>query len=82
MRIDPGYVCLLDRARERLEGLAAELRADGTGIRVVTVYGDVAVEEDVRRLVEEVVEELGGMYAVSGCTAGNCERRRLRVCER
>ena len=63
----------LPRARDRLEELAAELtRADdgiGIGIRVVTVYGDVAVEEDVRRLVEEVVRELGGMYAVSGCTA-------------
>ena len=87
----------LPRARERLEGLAAELRRtdEGTGIgsRVVTVYEHVAVEEDVRRLVEEVVRELGGMYAVSGrgCAserglrlgvARNCERRRLRVCVR
>ncbi|KAI0687071.1 hypothetical protein C8Q76DRAFT_803764 [Earliella scabrosa] len=60
----------LPRARERLEGLAAELRRTddgigiGIGIRVVTVYGDVAVEEDVSRLVEEVVQELGGLYAM------------------
>ncbi|KAI0687070.1 acetoin reductase family protein [Earliella scabrosa] len=53
----------LPRAKDRLEGLAEELeKAHGT--RVVCVLGDVSQEEDVKRLVEEVVQELGSLYAM------------------
>ncbi|PIL34775.1 hypothetical protein GSI_02562 [Ganoderma sinense ZZ0214-1] len=53
----------LPRAKDRLEGLAAELK-EAHGTRVLTVYGDVAREEDVKALVETVVGELGGLYAM------------------
>ena len=55
----------LPRAKERLEDLADQLRKEhGAHIRVVTVYGDVSKEEDVKGLVEAVVREFGGLYAV------------------
>ncbi|KAI0738812.1 acetoin reductase family protein [Daedaleopsis nitida] len=54
----------LPRAKERLEGLAGELKTATPGVRVVCVYGDVSKEEDVRGLVESVVQELGGLYAM------------------
>ena len=53
----------LPRAKDRLEELADELRRERSA-RVVTVYGDVSKEEDVKGLVETVVRELGGLYAV------------------
>ena len=45
------------------EELAASIRTD-FGSRVVTVYGDVSVEEDVKALVDTVVQELGDLYVV------------------
>ena len=56
----------LPRAKDRLEGLAEELKKHGT--RVVCVLGDVSKEEDVKRLVDTVVQELGSLYAVSDWT--------------
>ena len=54
----------LPRSQEKLEALAGEIRKE-YGARVVPVYGDVSKEEDVQRLVETVVAELGSLYAVS-----------------
>lgn len=54
----------LPRAQEKLERLAETVRGD-FGVRVVNVYGDVSREEDVERLVETVVRELGSVWAVS-----------------
>ena len=53
----------LPRAKERLEDLADTVKKEH-GIRIVTVYGDVSKEDDVKELVETVVRELGGLYAV------------------
>ena len=53
----------LPRAEDRLEDLVNTLKKEH-GTRVVTVYGDVSKEEDVKGLVETVVQELGGLYAV------------------
>ncbi|KAI0764913.1 acetoin reductase family protein [Fomes fomentarius] len=53
----------LPTSRETLAALADDIRKE-RGVRVVTVYGDVSVEEDVKRLVETVVQELGGLYAM------------------
>ena len=53
----------LPRAQERLEVVADDIRK-AHGVRVVNVYGDVSKEEDVKRLVDTVVEELGSVYAV------------------
>ena len=53
----------LPHARERLEELAEELK-QAYGVRVVVVFGDVSQEEDVHRLVETVLSELGSLYAV------------------
>ena len=65
----------LPRAKNRLEGLAEELKKEH-GRRVVCVLGDVSQEEDVKRLVEEVVQELGSLYAVSSLS-NTLERRQL-----
>ncbi len=54
----------LSRAQEKLERLAESVRGE-FGVRVVNVYGDVSREEDVERLVETVVRELGSVWAVS-----------------
>ena len=53
----------LPRAKDRLEDLVNTLKKEH-GTRVVTVYGDVSKEEDVKGLVETVVQEFGGLYAV------------------
>lgn len=58
----------LPTSRETLAALADDIRKE-RGVRVVTVYGDVSVEEDVKRLVETVVHELGGLYAVRAASA-------------
>ena len=54
----------LPRSQVRLEELAETLKNDH-GAKVVLVYGDVSKEEDVQRLVDTVVGELGSLYAVS-----------------
>lgn len=54
----------LPRAQDKLERLAESVRGE-FGVRVVNVYGDVSREEDVERLVETVVRELGPVWAVS-----------------
>ncbi|EIW52333.1 acetoin reductase family protein [Trametes versicolor FP-101664 SS1] len=53
----------LPRAQEKLERLAEGVRGE-FGARVVNVYGDVSREEDVERLVETVVRELGPVWAM------------------
>lgn len=63
----------LPRAKDRLDELAESLRKEH-GATVVNVLGDVSAEEDVNRLVETVVQELGSLYAVS-----ENSRRSLRV---
>ena len=57
-------------------GDAEELKK-AHGTRVVCVLGDVSQEEDVKRLVEEVVQELGSLYAVSFLS--NTRRMRVRA---
>lgn len=54
----------LPRSQDRLDELATKIK-DEFGVRVVNVFGSVAEEEDVRRLVETVVQDLGSLYAVS-----------------
>ena len=53
----------LPQSRELLEEVASGIRNE-FGVSVVTVYGSVAEESDVKRLVDTVVEELGSLYAV------------------
>ncbi|KAI0764945.1 acetoin reductase family protein [Fomes fomentarius] len=59
---DLGLFDLL-KCRDLLEEVAASARKE-FGARVVTVYGDVSVEEDVKGLVTSVVQELGDLYAM------------------
>ena len=54
----------LPRAHDRLEGLSHSIRTEHD-VRVCNVYGDVTVEDDVKRLVDTVVQELGALYGVS-----------------
>ena len=54
----------LPRAQPRLVALAEELK-NAHGTRIALAEGDVSKEEDVKRLVDTVVGELGGVYAVS-----------------
>ncbi|KAI0330342.1 acetoin dehydrogenase [Cubamyces sp. BRFM 1775] len=65
----------LPRAQERLEVVAEDIRKD-YGARVVNVYGDVSKEDDVKRLVDIVVQELGSVYAMIA-NAGICINRTL-----
>ncbi|KAI0674311.1 acetoin dehydrogenase [Trametes maxima] len=60
----------LPRAQERLDAVTEDIQKT-YGARVTKVYGDVSVEEDVKRLVETVVEELGSLYAMVA-NAGIC----------
>ncbi|KAM5536283.1 hypothetical protein V8D89_010060 [Ganoderma adspersum] len=53
----------LPRAKDRLQDLADTVKKEH-GTRVVTVYGDVSKEDDVKGLVDAVVQELGGLYAM------------------
>ena len=53
----------LPHSKELMEELAKSLRSE-FGTKVVTVYGNVAVESDVQALVDTVVQELGELYAV------------------
>ncbi|KAI0746790.1 acetoin reductase family protein [Daedaleopsis nitida] len=53
----------LPQCRDLLEDLAGTLRQE-FGTRVVTVYGDVSVEDEVKRLVDTVVQQLGDLYAM------------------
>ncbi len=59
---DLGLFDLL-KCRDLLEEVAASARKDFEA-RVVTVYGYVSVEEDLKGLVTSVVQELGDLYAV------------------
>ncbi|KAL7284188.1 hypothetical protein ACG7TL_001470 [Trametes sanguinea] len=58
----------LPRAEQKLTAVAEEIRTT-YGARVSTVYGDVSKEEDVKRLVDTVVQELGSLYAASHRTS-------------
>ncbi|RDX44126.1 acetoin reductase family protein [Lentinus brumalis] len=53
----------LPRAETRLQELAETLKKE-YGTKVTTVYGDVSKEDDVKRLVETVVQEHGSLYAM------------------
>ncbi|TBU32481.1 hypothetical protein BD311DRAFT_862455 [Dichomitus squalens] len=53
----------LPRAKDGLEEVVNKVQSEHK-TRVVTVFGDVSKEEDVQRLVETVVQELGELYAV------------------
>ncbi|KAI9063635.1 acetoin dehydrogenase [Trametes sanguinea] len=65
----------LPRAEQKLTAVAEEIRST-YGARVSTVYGDVSQEEDVKRLVDTVVQELGSLYAMIA-NAGICINRAL-----
>jgi 3-oxoacyl-[acyl-carrier protein] reductase len=53
-------VAICARTRQTLEAAAAKIRADARG-PVEPIVADVAVEEDVRRLVLATVERFGGL---------------------
>ncbi|KAI0693943.1 acetoin reductase family protein [Cerioporus squamosus] len=53
----------LPGCKEMLEELASGIRME-FDVKVVTFYGDVSVESDVKQLVDTVVRELGGLYAM------------------
>ncbi|KAI0350151.1 acetoin reductase family protein [Trametes cingulata] len=53
----------LPRSQQKLDELAENIRKE-FGVRVVNVLGDVSEEEDVKRLVDTVVQELGSLYAM------------------
>ncbi|EJF59599.1 acetoin reductase family protein [Dichomitus squalens LYAD-421 SS1] len=53
----------LPRAKDRLEEVVHEVQSEHK-TRVVTMFGDVSKEDDVQRLVETVVQELGELYAM------------------
>ncbi|KAI0746791.1 short chain oxidoreductase [Daedaleopsis nitida] len=53
----------LPRCRDALEELSGDIERD-FGAKVVTVYGDVSVEEDIKGLIDTVVQELGQLYAM------------------
>ena len=57
----------LPQAQGKLDELAATIEKD-YGVRALKVTGSVAVEEDVKRLVDTVVQELGSLYAVCPLT--------------
>jgi NAD(P)-dependent dehydrogenase (short-subunit alcohol dehydrogenase family) len=57
-----GALALLDRPGSAVEELAADIRA-GDG-RALTLFGDVAREEDVDAAVARAVADLGGLDAV------------------
>ncbi|CDO70100.1 hypothetical protein BN946_scf184806.g27 [Trametes cinnabarina] len=65
----------LPKAEPNLTAVANEIRTT-CGVRVSTVYGDVSQEEDVKRLVDIVVQELGSLYAMIA-NAGICINRPL-----
>lgn len=54
----------LPNSRELLEDFSASLQRD-FGCKVVTVYGDVSREDDVKTLVKTVVDHLGDLCGVS-----------------
>ncbi|RPD65537.1 acetoin reductase family protein [Lentinus tigrinus ALCF2SS1-7] len=60
----------LPQSRELLEELANDIRTQ-FGSKVVTVYGSASEESDVKGLVDTVVQELGGLYAMIA-NAGIC----------
>ena len=65
----------IPRNEEALNQLADELRAKGR--RAIALLADVSVEEEVKAMVERVVEELGELNVVSAapCLAGLRRRR-------
>jgi len=55
-------VALLARRADRLEALADELRAQG--VRALPIAGDVSVDADVERAVQQTVETLGPLWTM------------------
>lgn len=53
----------LPNAQAKLDDLAATIEKD-YAVRVLKVIGSVAEEDDVKRLVDTVVEAFGSLYAV------------------
>ncbi|KAM5537130.1 hypothetical protein V8D89_009276 [Ganoderma adspersum] len=53
----------LPECKDLLEELATSIRQEH-GTRIVTVYGDVSVDDDVKRLVDTTTQELGDLYAM------------------
>ncbi|TFK86427.1 acetoin reductase family protein [Polyporus arcularius HHB13444] len=53
----------LPQSQAQLDELAAHVKREH-GTRVVKVTGSVAVEDDVKRLIDTVVQELGSLYAM------------------
>jgi 3-oxoacyl-[acyl-carrier protein] reductase len=74
LALEGARVCLNARNAEALEAAAANLRAE-TGATIVTAPGDLGKAEDVARVVESAVRELGGLNVlitnVGGPPAGD-----------
>jgi 3-oxoacyl-[acyl-carrier protein] reductase len=74
LALEGAMVCLNGRDAEALEGAAARLRAE-TGATIVTAPGDLGKAEDVERVVETAVRDLGGLNVlvtnVGGPPAGD-----------
>jgi NAD(P)-dependent dehydrogenase (short-subunit alcohol dehydrogenase family) len=58
------------RGGEPLEAVAKEI-ADETGRRVLPVSGDMSEETDVRRVVQECVDSLGGIEVLVTCAGSS-----------
>jgi len=81
----------LESNKENLEEVKKEIAASFPERRVLTVFGNVSVEEDVKGLVESTVKEFGSLNVVSclrpvvqlPCQADliivRCERRHLQI---
>ncbi|KAI0738831.1 acetoin reductase family protein [Daedaleopsis nitida] len=65
----------LPRSQQKLNDVAERVKNE-FGSKVVNVLADVSNEEDVKRLVETVVGELGSLYAMIA-NAGNCRKGAL-----
>ncbi|KAI0738833.1 acetoin reductase family protein [Daedaleopsis nitida] len=65
----------LPHSQQKLDDIAESMKKD-FGSKVVNVLGDVSNEEDVKRLVETVVGELGSLYAMIA-NAGICSKGAL-----
>jgi NAD(P)-dependent dehydrogenase (short-subunit alcohol dehydrogenase family) len=76
-------VMLASRALEHLEPTAAELRevTNKTGARVLTIQTDVRIPDQVERMCDETVRQLGGIDIMVNNAAGNfiCPAEKLSV---
>lgn len=54
----------LPSSEQKAQEVADQIKAANTGRRVLTIFGDVSQETDVKSLLNTVVEQLGGLDVV------------------